>query len=652
MNAPSPKTRLDDAVAAGVRVLDATQEASGSWRSDYSGVLFLGPMAVGTMYAIGQPFEGDEADAWARYLRHTQREDGSWGLGVDNPGAVFTTTLSYVALRLLGMPRGDQDGERALAWIHAHGGPQRGGSWGRFFLALLGLYDWRGLDPVPPETWLLPKALPVFPGRIWCHARMVYLPMSWLWAQRFTVDRDPLLDAIRAELYPQGYGRMDWAAQRGQVAETDRYTPQPWLARRVHDAFALVDGWWPTSLRQRACDEVLERIAYEDEITSYRCIGPVNKLYDLLVWHAVGDAERVAKHLEVLPTYWWTDAHGTRMNGYDSSELWDTAFALQALHAVQDDDADTLVKRAHAYVDATQVREDPPDASRHDRCRSEGAWPFSTRAHGWPITDCTAEGLVAALDALDLVDTPIDDVRLGQAVDRLLEWQNPDGSWASYERTRGPTWLEALNPSDVFGAIMVDHGHTECTAASMRALARWRAHMPHDPRDAALATALAKGAAFLRRVQRPDGGWEGGWGVCFTYGTWFGVTGLLAAGVPADDPAIRAAVRFLDRLRLHDGGWGEHVDACRLHEPVPTPYSEPVQTAWAVMTLIAAGAHDEAASGVQWLVDHQQPTGRWEQHHETGVFNHTCSIHYDAYPRVFPVWALAMARDAGLGGIG
>ncbi len=28
---------------------------------------------------------------------------------------------------------------------------------------------------------------------------------------------------------------------------------------------------------------------------------------------------------------------------------------------------------------------------------SKGAWPFSTRDHGWPISDCSSEGLKAAL---------------------------------------------------------------------------------------------------------------------------------------------------------------------------------------------------------------------------------------------------------------
>lgn len=41
-----------------------------------------------------------------------------------------------------------------------------------------------------------------------------------------------------------------------------------------------------------------------------------------------------------------------------------------------------------------QVRDDcPPPLSRWYRHISKGAWPFSTRDHGWPIADCSAEGL-------------------------------------------------------------------------------------------------------------------------------------------------------------------------------------------------------------------------------------------------------------------
>ncbi len=42
-------------------------------------------------------------------------------------------------------------------------------------------------------------------------------------------------------------------------------------------------------------------------------------------------------------------------------------------------------------------------------------------------------------------------------------------------------------------------------------------------------SALERGRDYVLSIQRPDGSWYGSWGVCFTYGTWFGVEALAAA---------------------------------------------------------------------------------------------------------------------------
>ena len=47
--------------------------------------------------------------------------------------------------------------------------------------------------------------------------------------------------------------------------------------------------------------------------------------------------------------------------------------------------------------------------------------------------------------------TLISDDRLFDTVDTLLTMQNRDGGFASYELVRGPSWLELLNPAEVFG---------------------------------------------------------------------------------------------------------------------------------------------------------------------------------------------------------
>lgn len=41
--------------------------------------------------------------------------------------------------------------------------------------------------------------------------------------------------------------------------------------------------------------------------------------------------------------------------------------------------------------------------------------------------------------------------RMRDAVDCMLTLQNPNGGFASYEKIRGPKWLELLNPAEVFG---------------------------------------------------------------------------------------------------------------------------------------------------------------------------------------------------------
>ena len=62
--------------------------------------------------------------------------------------------------------------------IHKGGGATYITSWGKFWLAVLGVYSWDGMNPTPPEMWLLPYA-PwtgiglAHPGRYWCHCRMV-----------------------------------------------------------------------------------------------------------------------------------------------------------------------------------------------------------------------------------------------------------------------------------------------------------------------------------------------------------------------------------------------------------------------------------------------------------------------------------------------
>ena len=56
------------------------------------------------------------------------------------------------------------------------------------------------------------------------------------------------------------------------------------------------------------------------------------------------------------------------------------------------------------------MQENCPDGARWYRHASKGAFPFSTRDHGWPISDCTAEGLKAAQRLVAAQGAGIDDL--------------------------------------------------------------------------------------------------------------------------------------------------------------------------------------------------------------------------------------------------
>jgi squalene/oxidosqualene cyclase-like protein len=645
-----PGGRPADPVAAALAHLASTQDASGSWKGDYGGPLFLLPIFIATARTVGHELDGATRAGMDAYLRTHQNRDGGWGLHVEGASHVFTTVLTYVALRFLDGAPDDPALARAREFLAAHGGPLASASWGKFTLAVLGLYDWDGLHPVPPELWLAPESLPLHPSRLWCHSRMVYLPMAYLYGRRATVPLDERLGARRRELYDDTpWDRIDWRASRDTVSPTDRYVPRSALLRFAFRALGLAERFHPAGLRRRALSRVLEIVRGEDAATDYICLGPVNKLFNTLVWHFENPGgPELARHRARLADYLWQGADGVKMQGYNSSQLWDTAFVVQAVFATgRADERQDVLRKAARYIDENQVIADVPDRARAYRDASRGGWPFSTRAHGWPISDCTAEGLKASMLLAPHVERPISADRLDAGVALLLSMQNADGGWATYEKTRGPAWLERLNPSDCFADIMIDPSYVECTGAAVQALSAFRLRHP-GPRDPAIDAAIARGRAFLLRTQRRDGSWEGSWGICFTYGTWFGTLGLRAAGLDADHEALQRAANFLIGKQLPDGGWGETAESCRARAYVHAEAGQAVMTSWALLALAAAGRADSepVRRGVAFLVARQRPDGSFPAEHIAGMFNKTCAIHYDNYLKIFPVWAIGALRRA------
>ena len=416
-DAPLTLGVVHQALRAGIDFYQGLQDDDGHWPSDYGGPMFLMPGLIIALYVMGKldhVLSEPHKIEMRRYLRNHQNEDGGFGLHIEGQSTMFGTVLSYAAMRLLGMSSNassavDRDNSMvdALSWIRARGGAVNVPSWGKFYLCVLGVYDWKGLNPVPPECWLSPYTFnPLHPGRFWCHCRMVYLPMSYLYGTRATAQPTELTELLKQELYIDDYDCIDWDKTRNACAEEDLYYPHPWIQDLIWSGLSKVEqtlvktspGKW---LRDNACKLAMEHIHYEDENTRYIDIGPVNKVLNMLCcWFENPEGSATLKHMSRLHDYLWLAEDGMKMQGYNGSQLWDCAFAVQAIVAsgLAAEYRDCL-RTANNYLDQTQVQADcPGELMKWHRHISKGAWPFSTRDHGWPISDCSSEGLKAALE--------------------------------------------------------------------------------------------------------------------------------------------------------------------------------------------------------------------------------------------------------------
>ena len=400
---------------------------------------------------------------------------------------MFGTVLQYVALRILGLGRDDERIVRAREFILKHGGAVGTPQWGKLWLCTLNLMEWEGMNPVQPELWWLPSWLPFHPSRMWCHCRVVYLPMAYIYGGKHRMPENDLIREIRKEIYAQPYEKIDWAKYRAFTAPVDVYRSSSLLMKIANAILYLYENYIRIKFfRERSLAVAIDHIKYEDAQTNFIDIGPVNKAMDMLsVWYHEGDTPFFRKHVDRIYDYLWLSDDGMKMQGYNGSQLWDTAFATQAIIATNmHSEFASTIRRAHEYVDITQVRENASNGDHYYRHISKGAWPFSTRDHGWPISDCTAEGLKAAMQCrkFDFIERISDD-RLFDAVNVCLSYQNPNGGWATYERTRGPKWLELLNPSEVFENIMIDYPYVECTSASITALLQFQKEFPNHRKE-------------------------------------------------------------------------------------------------------------------------------------------------------------------------
>nr|XP_025887794.1 lupeol synthase isoform X3 [Solanum lycopersicum] len=519
------------------------QAHDGHWPAESAGPLFFLPPLVMALYVTGDmnvvlsPAHQMEIK---RYTYNHQNEDGGWGFHIEGHSTMFGTVFNYVALRLLGEYCENNNAlDKGRKWILHHTGAIATPSWGKFWLAVLGVYEWDGCNPMPPEFWIMPTLFPIHPGKMLCYARLVYMPMSYLYGKRFVGRITSLVQTIRDEIYIQPYHQIDWNKARNTCAKEDLYYPHPFIQDTLwgflhHFAEPMLKRWPFNKLREKALKVAMEHIHYEDQTSRYICIGCV---------------EKCALLFSQMPT--------------------------------------------------------------------------------------------------QLVGEKLDVERLYDAVNVILSLQSENGGFPAWEPQHAYRWLEKFNPTEFFEDTIIEREYVECTSSSIQALSLFKKLHPGHRRKE-IDVAITKGLQYIENTQNPDGSWTGCWGICYTYGTWFAVDGLIACGrTYSTSHALQKACQFLLSKQLLDGGWGESYlsNSNKVYTNIEGDKSNLVQTSWALLALINAGQGEIDPSpihcGIRLLMNSQMEDGDYPQQGVTGAFMKNCTLNYASYRNIFPIWALA-----------
>jgi len=608
----SPGVALERAT----RRLLELQAADGHWRGalDTNVTMDAEDLLMREFLGIRETGETERAAAW---IRSQQRADGTWATFHGGPGDLSTTAEAYIALKLAGDPTDADHMRTAAAFVRRSGGLEASRVFTRLWLALVGAWSWDDLPAMPPEVVLLPPSIPLNIYDFACWARQTIVPITVLAAHRPARPLTFGLDELRTGVRPRGLrpGLRDWA---GRLTLLDRvlrvYERRP-IGPLRRAALARAERW------------IVQR---QEADGSWGGIQPpwVYSLMALSVLGYANDHPVMRAGLDGLERF-IIEEDGQRRLEACQSPVWDTALAVVALSdaGLQPDD-EALVRAADWLLDE-EVRVGG-DWSVRRPALANGGWAFEYENDSYPDVDDTAEVVLA----LRRVTHP-EGRRLAAACERGVRWavgmRSADAGWAAFDADNVRAACRELPFCD-FGEV-IDPPSADVTAHVLEMLAV----------EGAAATPEAQGAIrWLRDAQEPGGSWFGRWGINHLYGTAAVVPALVAAGVPASDPAIRRAVAFLERHQNADGGWGEDPRSYRDPDWIARGPSTASQTAWALLTLEAAGEGGEPLRrGLQWLADHQEADGGWDEPQYTGTgFPGDFYINYGLYRQVFPVMAL------------
>jgi squalene-hopene/tetraprenyl-beta-curcumene cyclase len=619
-------TDLDDAIARAAAALKRLQQPDGHFVFELEADATIPAEFVLLLHFLDR-VEPELERKIGVYLRSIQGTHGGWPLFHDGAFNLSASVKAYFALKMIGDDPEAPHMARARAAILAAGGAERANVFTRAQLALYGEVPWRAVPAMPVEIMHLPRWFPFHIDKISYWSRTVLVPLMVLMALR-PKARNPRGVHV-AELFRTPPSQVrDWI--RGPYRSGWGHVFRQ-LDRVLQLAAPVMPAWWRRSAVQKAVAFVTVRLNGEDGLGGiYPAMANTVMMFDTLGYPPEHPDAAIA----------WAALRKLLVEEQDRaycqpclSPVWDTGLAGHALAEAEGGQAAPVVA-ANGWLREKQILDVVGDWQAARPKARPGGWAFQYENPHYPDVDDTA--VVAML--LHRQDPQAHAEVIGRARDWVLGLQGRDGGWGAFDADNNHHYLNHIPFAD-HGALL-DPSTADVTARCVSFLAQTGMTAEAPP--------MARALAWLRREQEADGSWFGRWGTNYIYGTWSVLCALNAAGLGADDPAVARAVAFLVAVQREDGGWGEdnesydQAPAGRYHR------SNPSQTAWALLGLMAAGQadHPSVLRGVAWLEAQQGRDGGWREEPYTAVgFPRVFYLRYHGYKLFFPLLALARYRN-------
>ena len=623
---PAEESRLAQAVGAASRALRHLQAEDGSWCFELEADCTIPAEYILMMHFMDE-LDLDLQARLARFLRRRQMEQGGWPL---YPGGAFDMSCSvkaYYALKLAGDDVDAEHMRRARQAILDHGGAARSNVFTRIALALFGEVPWHAVPVMPVEIMFFPRWFPFSLARISYWSRTVVVPLL-------------ILMAFRPRAANPGKVRVQELFTVPPEQERNWFPVRSRLGRLflVLDRFARpVDGIMPGWIRKRAIARaerwMIERLNGEDGLGAiFPAMVNAHEALKLLGYpdgHPL--REQTGRALRKLLVEMGDEAYCQPC----VSPVWDTGLACLALQAAGPEGGnDAAVRRGLEWLSRLQLGDEPGDWRDGNPDLPGGGWAFQYANPHYPDLDDTAVVAWAMHEA----DRAASGDRYESAVQRAANWlcgmQSRNGGFAAFDRDNTSYYLNHIPFAD-HGALL-DPPTSDVSARCVALLSRLARSQDREVLDRVL--------DYLGSEQEADGSWFGRWGTNYIYGTWSVLSALETVDSLPSSIRVDRAVAWLKSRQNEDGGWGESNDSY-ISADRGRLSSTAFQTAWAMLALIAAGmpADDPALrAGARYLIRHQREDGLWYDKVFTAPgFPRVFYLKYHGYSAYFPLWALA-----------